>query len=232
MITLQRSAERFRTTSGGRETWKSFNTDSAFDPGRNGFRTLECFREESLAPGAVFESRAPRNLEVLTYVWRGTLLLESPGGAGVSLETGECHRSAARTGALLRGTNGSKTDATRLFQGFLTPDRGILQTPAEKRFFPLAERRGMLRLLVSRTGRDASLRMRQDAGMYSSVLDRGQHLIHEMVTGRGAWLHVVSGRIQLIDQLLEAGDGASLVEEPAVSLTAREPAEILLFDLL
>jgi len=41
----------------------------------------------------------------------------------------------------------------------------------------------------------------------------------------------VKGRIQLVDHLLRAGDGASLVDEPAVSWTAQETCEILLFDL-
>jgi len=56
-------------------------------------------------------------------------------------------------------------------------------------------------------------------------------LIHELGRGRAAWLHVVKGRIQVLEDVLRAGDGAALVEEASVSLTAREPSEILLFDL-
>jgi redox-sensitive bicupin YhaK (pirin superfamily) len=96
----------------------------------------------------------------------------------------------------------------------------------------LAERRGVLRLILSPDGRNQSLRLRQNARVYSSILESGHHVIHELGAGRGAWLHVVSGRIQLIDHVLGTGDGASLVDEAAVSLTAKEASEILLFDLL
>lgn len=232
MITLRRAKERIRTITGGQETWRSFNSENPFDPGHDGFRSLECLREEWLAPGVEFEFRAPRNLEILTYVWNGALILEDPGGRKISLETGECHRATAKNGSLHRGWNGSRIDTARVFRGFVTPDRSILPTPGEKQRFSLAERRGVLRLLFSRDGRDSSLRLRQDAGVYSSILDPGRHLVHELPSGRGAWLHLVKGRIQVMDQILEAGDGASFVEEQAVSLTARESSEILLFDLV
>ncbi len=232
MITVRRAKDRIRTITGGQETWRSFNAENPFDPAHDGFRSLECLREEWLAPGVEFEFRAPRNLEILTYVWSGSLILEDPAGRKITLETGECHRATAKNGSLHRGWNGSRIDTARIFRGFVTPDRSILPTPGEKQRFSLAERRGVLRLLFSRDGRDTSLRLRQNAGVYSSILDPGRHLVHELPAGRGAWLHLVKGRIQLVDQVLEAGDGASFVEEPAVSLTAREPSEILLFDLV
>ena len=232
MITVRRAKERIRTIAGGQETWRSFNAENPFDPGHDGFRSLECLREEWLAPGVEFEFRAPRNLEILTYVWNGALILEDPGGRKIALETGECHRATAKNGSLYRGRNGSRSDTTRVFRGFMTPDRSILPTPGEKQRFSLAERCGVLRLLFSRDGRNSSLRLRQNAGVYSSILDPGRHLVHELPSGRGAWLHLVKGRIQVLDQVLEAGDGASFVEEQAVSLTARESSEILLFDLV
>ena len=232
MITLRRAKERLRTINGGQETLYSFNAENPFDPAHDGFRSLECLREEWLAPGVEIEFRAPRNLEILTYVWKGALILGDPDGRKTAVEMGECHRATARNGALHPVWNGSRIETARIFQALVTPDRSVLQTPGEKKRFSLADRRGVLRLLFSRDGRNASLRLRQDAGIYSSILDPGHHLVHELSPGRGAWLHLVSGRIQLADQMLHAGDGASLVEEPAVSMTAREPSEILLFDLV
>jgi len=231
MITVRKSKERLRTIHGGHETLCSFNETNPFDPTRNGFRTLECLREEWLAPGAEFEFRAPCNLEILTYVRRGAVTLEDPADRRALLEIGECHRSALKNGMLQRGVNGSRVEPARIFQGFLTPDRALLQTPGEKKRFSLAERRGVLRLLFSGDGQNSSLRLRQDARVYSSILEPGQHLVHELRSGRGAWLHVVEGRLQVVDRVLEAGDGASFVEEVGVSMTAKEPSEILLFDL-
>src|SRR6185503_4191995 len=97
--------------------------------------------------------------------------------------------------------------------------------------YPFSDRRGNLRLIASPAGSDASLRLRQDVRIYSSVLDPGCHVVHEVSPGRGVWLHVVAGRVRFFDQSLATGDGASLDDESALSFTAQEASEILLFDL-
>jgi redox-sensitive bicupin YhaK (pirin superfamily) len=232
MISLRKSQERRHTSSGGQDTWATFDFENSSDPLRGGFRTLETLNEEGLAPGSGFTLQPEKDLEILTYVFRGALMLEDPAGGTRVLEAGECGRSSARIGTPLRSFNGSLTDRAHVFQCRFTANRSSLKTQADKRRFPLAERRGVLRLILSPDGRNESLQLRQNARIYSSILDSGHHVVHELGSGRAAWLHVVSGRILLIDHILSAGDGASLVDEAAVSLTAQEPSEILLFDLL
>jgi redox-sensitive bicupin YhaK (pirin superfamily) len=46
-----------------------------------------------------------------------------------------------------------------------------------------------------------------------------------------AWLHIVSGEATLGDVALTRGDGAGVVGEPVVSLTARAHTELLLVDV-
>ena len=67
--------------------------------------------------------------------------------------------------------------------------------------------------------------------MYSALLDRGQHVVYELVVGRSAWLHLVRGEAALGDLVLGTGDGAGVSAERAVSLTAREDTELFLLDL-
>lgn len=209
----------------------TFDSESPSDPLRKGFRTLESFNEKGLAPGGGYLLIPPHDVEVLTYVREGSLIHQEPSRGSGALEVGEWRCFAARAGSRHRTVNGSLTEDAHAFQCCITPDRGELKLHAEQKRFPVAERKGMLRLTASPDGKKASLRVRQDIGVYSSFLNRGHHLIHELSPGRGAWLHVVQGRIQLIDHCLRQGDGASLVDEAAVSMTAQEPSEILLFDL-
>jgi redox-sensitive bicupin YhaK (pirin superfamily) len=42
---------------------------------------------------------------------------------------------------------------------------------------------------------------------------------------------VLRGEVRLGDHQLAAGDGAAVTDQPQVDLTARVPAEVLLFDL-
>jgi redox-sensitive bicupin YhaK (pirin superfamily) len=101
----------------------------------------------------------------------------------------------------------------------------------DHKYFPFSERHGTLRLIASPEPSEESLRLQQDARVFSSILDRGHHVAYELSPGRGAWLHVVAGRVRLLDHCLEAGDGVCVDGEAAVSFTAQEASEILLFDL-
>jgi redox-sensitive bicupin YhaK (pirin superfamily) len=89
----------------------------------------------------------------------------------------------------------------------------------------------MLCVVASPDARSGSLRVHQDARMYSALLDPGQHLVHELAQGRSAWLHVVHGEVTQGEVVLTTGDGAGIVNERAVSITAQEQSEILLIDL-
>lgn len=231
MITLRRSGERRHLPSQGQDTWKTFDEECLADPLRLGFRTLESLNEEALGPGRSFLLRPSKDTEVFTYVREGTLTHEDPSGRTGVLDMGECRRSSVGSGTTHRAVNRSLTGNAHIFHCSFTPARKDFKARAEQKRFPTAERRGILRLAVSPDGKDGSLRMAQDIRVYSSLLDPGHHLVHELAPRRAAWLHVVKGRIQLIDHSLRAGDGASLVDEAAVSWTAQEPSEILLFDL-
>jgi hypothetical protein len=75
------------------------------------------------------------------------------------------------------------------------------------------------------------LKILQDALIYSSILDPGHHLIHELLPGRSAWLHVIRGEAVMQDIIIREGDGVGIHAEPSVSITAQEHSEILLIDL-
>ena len=127
--------------------------------------------------------------------------------------------------------NGSLTDTAQVFQSCLNPGRIVSGEQQQQKRFYSAERTGMLRLVASQGGKQASLVLDQNVRVYSAILLPGSHLVHEFEGGRTAWLHVVRGRIRLQEQSLRTGDGAAFVDELAASFTAQEPSEILLFDL-
>jgi redox-sensitive bicupin YhaK (pirin superfamily) len=96
--------------------------------------------------------------------------------------------------------------------------------------FSAAERRGWLFLVASPDGRRGSLRLQTDVLVYSALLETGQHLAHDLASGRSVWLHVVDGSVTLDDVVLTTGDGVGISAERAVSLTARGATEFLLLE--
>jgi redox-sensitive bicupin YhaK (pirin superfamily) len=147
------------------------------------------------------------------------------------LKPGEFQQIKIQNDATRFTFNALPDDDAHIFQSGFSPGTEHGERGAQKKLFTLAERRGILRLIASPDGKESSLKIQQDVQMYSTLLHKGNHMIHELKPGRSAWLHVVSGKILLNGGELKTGDGVGLSEEMAVSFTSQEPTEILLFDL-
>ncbi len=231
MITLRRSKDRHHDLRSKHEAWRSFSPRDRTDPLACGFGALETFSEDRLSPGATVPPHALLDTEIVTCVRDGTLAYEdSTGGTGI-VHAGEFHRLTTGRGIRNSETNVSRTNWAHFFQIWLRPSEPGLEPGHEQKRFSAADRRGVLCVVASPDGRNGSLRIHQDALIYSAMLLPGQHLAHELSPGRSAWLHLVTGEVLLGDLVLAAGDGAGVTSERAVSLTAREESELLLVDL-
>jgi len=209
----------------------TFDPGNAADPFSRGFRALHELNEVKLLPGTEFKLRADGNHESVTYVREGSLSTRQRPSKDEVLGPGYYQRANSQRLMITAGAQESPFRGAHLFVSSMTPDGKDGETSCERKHHTFSDRRGSLRLIASPKGGTSSLRLRRDVCIYSSVLDPGHHLVHELDPGRGVWLHVIEGRIQLLDECLSSGDGASMDGEPAVSFTALEPSEILLFDL-
>ncbi|MFC1525949.1 pirin family protein [Candidatus Latescibacterota bacterium] len=231
MITLRRDGERHHDTSRRQESWLTFDPRDRADSLADGFGFLELLDEGRLSPGEDMPRHPHGDAEIVTYVRAGSLAYEDSMGQSGVIQAGEFQRTTNGRGGHHHETNASRTDWAHVFQIRLRPSQAELEPNREQRRFSAAERRGVLCVVASPDARRDSLRLHQDALMYSSLLDPGQHVVHQLPPGRSAWLHVVEGEAMLGDEVMTTGDGASVQAERAVSFTAREETEILLLDL-
>lgn len=231
MLTLRKGTSRRHIVRAGHETWMTFDPDIRQDPLHDGFRALQGLNEDRLAPGARIPPHSWQDMEILTYVLDGLLVHEDDLGHAGIIRSGEFQHMSAGGGIRHSRFNGSLIDQAHVFECWVRPDTQGLPPDCAQRRFPAADRKRTFCLVASPDSLQSSFRIRQDALVYSSLPNRGCHLIHELRPGRQAWLHVVRGRIQLLHLDLIAGDGVAFLDELAVSVTALEPSELLLFDL-
>lgn len=231
MITLRRAKERHHDRHRERDVWFTFHPRDRADPRADRFGQLESVRESRLRPGTVISEDAYHDAEIVTYVREGALAYEdAPGCSGV-IRAGEFQATTAGRGIRRSERNASRSNWARVFQLLLAPSGPGLGPGDEQKRFSTAQRRGGLCVVASADARRGSMRIHQDALLYSAVLDPGQHLVHELSPGRTAWLHLVEGEVTLGEIVLTTGDGVGVTAERAVSLTAQSEAEILLVDL-
>ncbi len=229
MITLCRASERRHETSGGAENW--FTALAGRGARFAGFGDLESLAEHHLVPGVTGRASVSLGVDTVVYVWAGALAYEDSRGGAFLIQPGEFHRIVPGVGVRHSESNASQTDWTCFISLGLRSSEPLLVPSHEGARFSRAQRRGGLRVVASHDGRRGSVRLHQDVLVHSALLDRGQHVVHELAPGRIAWLHVVEGEATVGDLNLFAGDGTGARLERSVSVTARERSEVLLLDL-
>ena len=232
MISVRRTAARHHDQRRRREVWRTFDRQDRADRPPDRFGTLEALDENRLPPRADIPRRARDQAEIVLYVREGTVAYEDSMGHSGLVHTGEFQRMIASHGARHSEANASRADWAQVFQIRLHCAVAELDPGREQKRFSAADRRGGLCVIASPDAQRGSLRLHQDARMYSALLGPGQHVVHELAPERAAWLHVVQGEVALGDLVLTAGDGAGITTERAVSLTARDDSEILLLDVI
>lgn len=233
MIQIQRSAMQGYVRSGAIKLWESSDETRQVGPPSPGFRALQHIEDVSLPPAARFQFIVPPDRDIVTYVREGGLRVRNSSQEASLVLPGWCQRAGPDPLLTAFAPETAPALKTRLIVTSLraAPLPLPLPLPYEHKQFPFSDRQDKLRLLASPEGVADSLRLRQDTRLYSALLKKGRHVVHPLQAGRGAWLHVVEGRVRLLDQKLENGDGGSIEDEAAVSFTAQTDSEVLLYDL-
>lgn len=229
MIVTRNAAERGTANHGWLLARYSFSFAEYYDPNHMGFRSLRVLNEDRIAPDSQFPMHDHRDMEILTYVIEGSVQHKDSMGNTSIVKAGEFQIMSAGSGVTHSEENPSATEPLHLLQIWIRPtERGLTPSYQQASF---DDRTNALRLVVSPDGTDGSLRIHQDARIYSAVLESGASLTHELGSERHSWIHVVDGSVQVGETILSAGDSAGISEEATITVTASDDSEFLLFDL-
>jgi redox-sensitive bicupin YhaK (pirin superfamily) len=231
MIQVRKSSERGHFNHGWLDTYHTFSFDQYYDPRHMGFRALRVMNEDRVEQGQGFGMHGHRDMEIVTYVLEGNLEHKDSMGNGSVLHAGELQRMTAGTGVRHSEFNPSPREPVHLYQIWLLPEQKGLKPGYEERRFNPDEKRNQLRLVASHDGRQDSMTIHQDADLYLSLLEPGQHVAHAFRPGRHGWLQVLRGNVEANGFKLHEGDGAAVSDEKALKIASEGEAEVLRFDL-
>jgi quercetin 2,3-dioxygenase len=231
MHVTRRSADRGLADFGWLKSRHTFSFGDYYDPAHMGFGPLRVINEDRVAPGAGFGKHPHRDMEILSWVLEGTLEHKDSLGTGAKIHPGELQRMTAGTGVTHSEFNGSQTDPVHFLQIWMIPERTGLTPGYEQRSFPAQEVSNQWRLLASGNPRNGAITIHQDVELYATRLSAGQRLDHVAAAGRKFWLQVARGSVETDGEVLSAGDGAAWSEAQSIRVTAKEDAELLLFDM-
>lgn len=235
MIQIRRAEERGHADHGWLNTYHTFSFADYFDPKFMGFRSLRVINEDWVQPGYGFPTHPHRDMEIITYVLEGSLAHKDSMGTGSVIRPGEVQKMSAGTGVRHSEYNHSDKELVHLYQIWILPEKEGIKPMYEQKVIPAEEKKGKLRLVASPTGGNGNgaVKLYQDAELFTTELEPGQSVEHQLATGRYAWVQVARGSVLVNGNELNAGDGAAVAQEPTLRIEgAVDSSEVLLFDLV
>jgi redox-sensitive bicupin YhaK (pirin superfamily) len=231
MLLIRRADERGRANLGWLDSRHTFSFADYHDPRYMGYGPLRVINEDRVQPGQGFGTHSHRDMEIISYVLEGELAHRDSIGNGSVIRRGDVQRMSAGTGVQHSEFNHSPSLPVHFFQIWLFPDRRGLAPGYEEKHFDDAEKRGRLKLVASRDGREGSVVVHQDADLYASLLATGDEVAHATQRTRKGWVQLASGAITVNGEQLAPGDGAAIAYEDDIAIRATADSELLLFDM-
>jgi redox-sensitive bicupin YhaK (pirin superfamily) len=230
MTTLRRSKDRGHANHGWLDARHSFSFADYYDPKWMGFRSLRVINEDQVQPGMGFGTHPHRDMEIITYILSGSLQHRDSMGNGRVIQTGDVQYMAAGSGVQHSEFNPSSSEPVHLLQIWIVPDhKGAKPTYAEKSLTQAAP--NQWHLITSKSGRDGSIPINQDANLSLAKVETGQRLAYTLTASRHAWIQVATGDVEIQGHRLQAGDALAVSGEDSIQLTAHMASQVLLFDL-
>ena len=231
MINLRKSQDRGYADHGWLKSFHSFSFAGYHDPQFMGWGNLRVINEDRVAAGMGFGKHGHRNMEIISYVLSGELAHQDSMGNIESIPPGDVQRMSAGSGVTHSEFNHAKDQTTHFLQIWIEPNVTEIEPSYEQKTIPAIEKDGQLRLIASPEGKDGAVKIHADAKVYAGLFNDSQAASVQLDPKRKAYIHLISGSLDINDQTLNAGDALLIEDEDKLEIKNGKGAEVLVFDL-
>ncbi len=208
-----------------------FSFDRYRDPDNDGVGALRVFNDDRIVAGAEWPLHPHQDIESNTYVVSGHFLHADSLGNNGRLESGAAQvMTFSHAGDLHSEKNGSPDEPMRFIQFWILPSARGLATSVQQRQYTIEERTDRWLQIMGPAGTDG-LDLSQDARALVSHLTDAGRLRHAFAPGRGGYLYVIDGRLDLNGDRLKTGDAAKVSGEVLFEMSTDLAAELILIDV-
>jgi redox-sensitive bicupin YhaK (pirin superfamily) len=189
---------------------------------------LVVWNDDEIAPNTGFGLHSHADMEIVTYVRQGAVTHEDSAGNVGRTVAGDVQVMSAGTG-IRHSEHNYGEEPLKLFQIWLLPRRHSGTPRWDSRRFPKIDRAGRLITLASGDPQDTeALRIRADARVMGATLLAGATVTETLGRFRHAYLAPAQGVIFVNGHRVAAGDGIAAIDEPVLTITAENDAELIL----
>ena len=230
-VEIRRAADRAVTTTSWLKSRHSFSFGDHYDPGNTHHGVLLVSNDDIVAPAAGFDTHPHRDMEIVTWVLDGSLAhRDSAGNSGV-IYPGLAQRMSAGRGISHSERNASTSEPVRFIQMWVQPDVAGIEPGYQQHAIGDDQLAGRLTTIASGIpGADAAISIHnRSASLHGGRLRTGD----ELTLPDAPYLHVfvARGQVDVEDAELSEGDAVRVTGSAGMRVTARVPAEILVWEM-
>jgi redox-sensitive bicupin YhaK (pirin superfamily) len=228
---IRKAEQRGVADFGWLRSCHTFSFGQYSDPHQMGFSDLLVINDDTVAPGGGFGAHPHADMEIFTYVLDGALEHKDSLGTGSVIHPGDVQAMSAGTGVRHSEFNHSKEEPVHFLQIWIVPDKNGIAPRYQQTHFSENEKRGKLRVILSSTGADGSLKVQQDVAVFAGLFDGKESFTKTIEPGRYAYIHIARGVLTVNGHSLKAGDGVRIRTDGELKFSNGTNAEVLVFDL-
>jgi len=234
MKEIRTAESRGNANHGWLRSRHSFSFAHYHSPERVSWGPLRVINDDQVAEGAGFPAHSHRDMEIFSYVTKGSLAHEDSLGNRETLTPGRIQLMSAGTGIQHSEFNASEIEPVHFLQIWIQPDQiGLPPSYQDLTIEPesMTNRWKTIIEPIANPGQQNALKIHQDASVMVAKLEEGKSLEVPPTTGRKGYLHIIDGEVELDSEKLGKGDAIAIEDEAAFPITAREQSEVIFFDL-
>jgi redox-sensitive bicupin YhaK (pirin superfamily) len=198
----------------------SRGNDPAFGP-------LSVIDHANLGVGTLVRMHEHNNDEILSYMWRGTMVQEDSAGHRIAISPRKLMMMNA--GKSFFHEESTPDGTVEMLQIFIRPREADL--PGNVQFFDRPDNivDGQWHLIAGPEASEAPLKIRQQVIVYDAHLMTGDELTVPTVEGLSPWVYVMDGAVTAGTETLGKGDAMTDLDQPLLTLRAEAPATLVAF---
>lgn len=212
--------------------WHSFSFAGYHNPERVHFGVLRVLNDDTIAGGMGFGSHPHDNMEIITIPLSGQLEhKDSMGNTGI-ISKGEVQVMSAGTGIQHSEKNKNSTEALKLLQIWLLPDKKNVPPRYDQRAFDLTAAKNNLLNIVSPMGSAEGLNIHQNAWFHLGKLDKDFTTTYTLKDKENAvYAFLIDGEMTINGEKLNRRDAIGISETDKLEIKADSDAELLLMEV-
>lgn len=214
MITKISSSGRYHAEHGWLSTYFLFSFAEYYDPQNLEFGNVRVFNDDTIAPHSGFSEHDHDNMEIVTIVHEGVLTHRDSMGSVGAIGAGEVQYMSAGTGVTHAEMNDGSVPV-HLYQIWLYPNEHDAMPRYEQKQFSEIPKNELVPF-ASGHGKTGALTIRSDATIYCAEIEAGKKLTIPVGKGRGLFVYIRDGELNIDGNPFAAGDQARIKDEGTV----------------